>query len=98
MTDDADFPGFKSVIERWRAEYGRIRKLGGGDYWTGEKLEDEAARSKMSPYALGLADRRSMRDATERGEKWRSAPCPFEDDTAERAEYERGWNALPLQP
>ena len=97
MTDDADFPGFKSVIERWRVEYGRIRKLGGGDYWKGEKLENEAARSKMSPYALGLADHRSMREATERGDGRTSFSCPFDEGTPERAEYDRGWDAFPLR-
>lgn len=68
MTDDADFPGFKPINEQWRVEYGRIRKLGGGDYWTGCDLET-AARSKLSPYALGLADHRSMREATEVGDR-----------------------------
>lgn len=67
MTDDADFPDFKPVIEQWRAEYGRIRKPGGGGYWAGWRLEEAAARSKMSPYALGIADHRSMREAIERG-------------------------------
>lgn len=98
MTDDADFRGFKSADQQWRIEYGRIRKLGGGDYWKGEKLEDEAARSKMSPYALGLADHRSMRDAIERGDRHRPLPCPFGDGTLEKAEYNRGWDALPLHP
>ena len=97
MTNNAHFPGFKSVIEQWRVEYGRIRKLGGGDYWKGEKLEDEAARSKMSPYALGLADHRSMRDATDRGEKHKPLACPFDDGTTEKGEYDRGWDALPLR-
>ena len=36
----ADIPGFKPVIEPWRIEYGRIRKLGGGDYWAGHRLEE----------------------------------------------------------
>ena len=52
MTDDADLPDFKSAIEQWRVEYDRIRKLGGGDYWAGCRLEEAAARSDMSPYAL----------------------------------------------
>jgi hypothetical protein len=95
MTDDADFPGFKSVIERWRIEYGRIRKLGGGDYWKGQRLEDEAARSKMSPYALGLADHRSLRNALARGDRRKPVRCPFDDGTPEKAEYDRGWDALP---
>jgi hypothetical protein len=63
MTDDADLPGFKPIIEQWRIEYGRIRKLGGGDYWAGYRLEEAATRSKMSPYALGLADHRALREA-----------------------------------
>ena len=98
MTDNADFRGSKLVIERWRVEYGRIRKLGGGDYWKGEKLEDEAVRSKMSPYALGLADHRSMREAAGRGDGRTSFPCPFDEGTLERAEYDRGWDAFPLRP
>ena len=97
MTDGADFPGSKSVSERWRVEYGRIRKLGGGDYWKGQRLEDEAVRSKMSPYALGLADHRLMREATERGDERTPFPCPFDEGTPERAEYDRGWDALPLR-
>jgi hypothetical protein len=99
MMDDADIPGFKSVIEQWRIEYGQIRKLGGGDYWAGFRLEEAAARSAMSPYALGLADHRSMRDAMERGDRPRPVPCPFDDGTPEKTEYNRGWDALlPLRP
>jgi hypothetical protein len=82
----------------WRVEYSRLRKLGGGDYWKGQRLEDEAARSKMSPYALGLDDHRSMREAIERRDTNRSIPCPFDDGTPEKAEYNRGWDALPLHP
>jgi hypothetical protein len=98
MTDDTDFPDFKPVIEQWRIEYGRIRKLGGGDYWAGCRQEEAAARSEMSPYALGLADHRSMREAIERGDKRKPFPCPFADGTPEKAEYNRGWDALPLRP
>jgi hypothetical protein len=97
MTDDADSPGFKPANEQWRVEYGRIRKLGGGDYWAGCRLE-AAARSKMSPYALGFADHRSMREAIEGGDKREQFPCPFDDGTPEKAEYNRGWDALPLRP
>lgn len=96
--DDDNFPDFKPAIEQWRAEYGRIRKLGGGDYWNGQRLEDEATRSRMSPYALGLADHRLMREATERGGGQRPFPCPFDEGTPEKAEYNRGWDALPLRP
>lgn len=98
MTGDADFPDFHPVVEPWRIEYGRIRKLGGGDYWAGYRLEEVAARSEMSPYALGLADHCSMRDAGERGDKRKPFPCPFDDGTPEKAEYNRGWDALPLRP
>lgn len=98
MTDDADIPGFMPVDEQWRVEYGRIRKLGSGNYWAGCRLEEAAARSEMSPYALGLADRRSMREAIERGDKRKPFPCPFDDGTPEKAEYNRGWDALPLRP
>lgn len=97
MTDAADFPDFKPVDEQWRVEYGRIRKLGRGDYWAGCRLE-AAARSKMSPYARGLADHHSMREAIERGDKQEPSPCPFDDGTPEKAEYNRGWDALPLRP
>jgi hypothetical protein len=82
---------------QWRIEYGRIRKLGGGDYWKGERLEDEAARSTMSPYALGAADRQSWRDAKEMNAARRPIACPFADGTPEKAEYDRGWDSLPLK-
>jgi hypothetical protein len=98
MTDDADFPGFKSVDQQWRIEYGRIRKLGGGDYWAGYTLEEAATRSKMSPYALGVADHRALREAIETHETpYASNVCPFADGTLEKAEYDRGWDALPLR-
>ena len=95
MTDDDDFPDFKPVIEQWRVDYGRIRKLGGGDYWAGCRLE-AATRSEMSPYALGLADQHSRRDAIQRGQRPEPIPCPFDEGTPEKAEYNRGWDALPL--
>jgi hypothetical protein len=98
MRDDNDFPDFEPVIEQWRIEYSRIRKLGGGDYWAGYRLEDAAARSEMSPYALGFADHRSLRDAIERGDGPKPPPCPFDDGTPGKAEYNRGWDALPLRP
>jgi hypothetical protein len=92
--DDTDIPDFQPVTEQWRIDYGRIRKLGGGDYWAGHRLEEAAARSEMSPYALGLADHRSTRDAMERGDTPRPIACPFNDGTPEKAEYDRGWDAL----
>lgn len=99
MTDDADYSDFKSVIEAWRIEYGRIRKLGGGDYWAGCRLEEAAARSKMSPYALGLADRGALREAIEMHETpYTPNVCPFAVGSPEKAEYDRGWNAFPLRP
>ena len=98
MTEDDNFPAFKRVIEQWRVEYGRIRKLGGGDYWEGTRLEQAAARAEMSPYALGLADHHSMRNAIERGDRAKPIPCPFDDGTPEKAEYNRGWDTLPLRP
>lgn len=99
MTDDADFPGFKPGIEQWRVEYGRIRKLGGGDYWAGYKLEEAEARSKMSPYALGVADHRALRETIEmHGTPYAPYVCPFADGTPDKAEYDRGWDALPLRP
>lgn len=85
------------MIEQWRLEYGRIRKLGGGDYWVGCRLEKAAARLEMSPYALGLADHRSMRDGMEKGGRPRPIPCPFHDGTPEKAEYNRGWDSLPFR-
>jgi len=99
MTDDPDFSGFKPVLQQWRVEYGRIRKLGGGDYWAGYRLEEASARSKMSPYALGVADHRALREATEIHESpYTPNICPFADGTPEKAEYDRGWDALPLRP
>jgi hypothetical protein len=99
MTDDDDFPDFKPGIEQWRVEYGRIRKLGAGDYWAGYRLEEAAARSKMSPYALGFTDHRALREAIEVHETpYTSNVCPFADGTPEKAEYDRGWDALPLRP
>jgi hypothetical protein len=99
VTDDADFPDFKAAIEQWRIEYGRIRRLGGGDYWAGCRLEEAVARSKMSPYALGVADRRALREAMEMHEPpYTPSVCLFADGTSEKAEYDRGWDALPLRP
>jgi hypothetical protein len=95
MADDFDIPDFKPVDQRWQLEYSRIRKLGGGDYWEGRKLEDKAARSKMSPYALGVADHRSLREATEMHNPRPPIACPFAAGTPEKAEYDRGWNAPP---
>jgi hypothetical protein len=98
MTKDAGFSGFKPVDQQWRIEYSRIRKLGGGDYWEGCRLEDIEVRSKMSPHALGLADHHSMRGAIERGDRSKPIPCPFDEGTPEKAEYNRGWDDLPLRP
>jgi len=97
MIDEPDVPGFKPV-ERWQLEYHRIRRLGGGDYWEGCRLEEEEARAKMTPYALGLADHRSLRDAIGQHSLRPPIGCPFAAGTRERAEYERGWNALPPVP
>ena len=86
MIDDPDTPNFKPV-QRWQLEYRRLRKLGGGDYWKGHRLE---ARLKMSPYDLGRADRRD-----EIRKIGMPIVCPFADGTPEKAEYDLGWNALP---
>jgi hypothetical protein len=94
----ADIRDFKPVDQRWQLEYSRIRKLGGGDYWKGRKLEDEAARSKMSPYARGAADRRSLMAATEMHNARPPIANPFAAGTPEGAEYDRGWNSLPGVP
>jgi hypothetical protein len=94
----ADIRDFKPGDQRWQLEYSRIRKLGGGDYWKGCKLEDEGARSKMSPYALGVADHRSLMAATEMHHARPSTANPFAAGTPERAEYDRGWNSLPHVP
>ena len=56
------------------------------------RLEEAAARFEMSSYALGLGDHRSMREVTGQGR----SPCPFEDGTPEKAEYNHGWDALIL--
>jgi len=45
MIDDPDFRDFKPD-QQWRTEYGRIRKLGGGDYWEGCRLEAKEAHLK----------------------------------------------------
>jgi hypothetical protein len=89
MTDDP-----KPVPQRWQLEYSRIRKLGGGDYWKGCGLEANDARSKMTHYALGMADHRSLRDATEMHNRRPPIACPFADGTREKAEYDRGWSAF----
>ena len=87
------------VLPQWQIEYGRIRMLGGGDYWKGSRLEEAAARSKMSPYALGVADRRSLKSAIEMAHDAATPNvCPFADGTPEKTEYDRGWNSLPLRP
>jgi len=100
MTDDFDFPNFKPVGQKWREEYSRIRKLGRGDYWEGQRLEDKAAqskdksaRSKMSPFALGVADHRLLRDASETHNARPPFVRRFAEGTPDRLEYERGWNA-----
>jgi len=98
MIDDPDIPGFKPVDQRWRLEYRRIRQLGGGDYWEGCGLEMKASRSRMSPYALGVADHRSLRAATEMHNRRPPIVCPFADGTPEKAEYDRGWNAFSSAP
>ena len=86
------------VLQPWQLEYHRLRKLGGGDYWKGCGLAEQEARSKMTPYELGLADHRSLRDATEMHNRRPPIGCPFADGTREKAEYHRGWNALPSRP
>lgn len=74
-------------------------KLGGGDYWAGRGLKEATARSKMSPYLLGLADHRALREAIEvRMIPDMSNVGSFADGTPEKAEYDRGWDALPLRP
>jgi len=93
MTPDPDVPDFKPVDQRWQLEYHRIRKLGGGDYWEGCRVEAKDVRSKMSPYALGFTDHRSLRDATEMHNRRPPIVCPFANGTPEKVEYERGWNA-----
>ncbi len=97
MDNDTDTPDFKPIDQQWQTAYSRIRKLGGGDYWEGRKLEDEVARSNMSPYNLGVANHRSMRDAIEVHDTRNPVACPFADGTPEKAEYNRGWDALPLR-
>jgi hypothetical protein len=84
-------------VQEWQKEYHRLRQLGCGDYWEGCRLEAKDARSKMSPFALGVADHRSLRDGT----VLHNAPpilCPFAEGTPEKSEYDRGWDALPLRP
>jgi hypothetical protein len=90
-------PYFKPVDQRWRLEYRRIRQLGGGDYWEGCRVETRAVRSEISPYALGIADHRSLRDATQMHNP-RPPVCAFAGGTPEKAEYERGWNDFARAP
>ena len=97
MANDPDIPDFKPVDQQWQMEYGRLRKLGGGNYWEGCRLEDVIARSKMTPYALGVADHRSLREANEMHDARQPIACPFADGTPEKAEYDRGWDTLPLR-
>jgi hypothetical protein len=97
MPDDPDIPEFKPVDQQWQIEYGRLRKLGGGNYWEGCRLEDVIARSKMTPYALGVADHRSLREAKEIHDARQPIACPFADGTPEKAEYDRGWDTLSLR-
>jgi hypothetical protein len=94
MIEDPDVSGFMPV-QPWQLEYSRIRRLGGGDYWKGCRIEAQEARSKMSPYELGISDHRSLRDATETHSRRPVIVCPFPDGTPEKLEYERGWNAPP---
>ena len=85
MIDDPNVSDFKPV-QRWQLEYHRLRKLGGGDYWKGCRVD---ALLKMSLYDLGRAYRRD-----EIHNIGRPIVCPFADGTPEKAEYDRGWNAL----
>ena len=49
--------------------------------------------------ALGVADHRALREAIEIHETpYTPSICPFADGTPEKAEYDRGWDALPLRP
>jgi len=98
MIDGPDVPDFKPVDQCWQLEYHRLRKLGGGNYWQGCRLEAKEARLKMSAYELGIADHRSLREATEMHNRRPPIACPFANGTPEKAEYERGWNAILCAP
>jgi hypothetical protein len=47
MADDPDIPDFKPVDQHWQMEYGRLRKLGNGNYWEGCRLEEAAAEASL---------------------------------------------------
>jgi hypothetical protein len=46
-------------------------ELGGGGYWEGCKLEDEAVRARMSAYDLGVADHLSLQGALTQQRRYR---------------------------
>jgi hypothetical protein len=48
MADDPDIPDFKPVDQHWQMEYGRLRKLGSGNYWEGCRLEEAAAEAQLA--------------------------------------------------
>jgi hypothetical protein len=98
MTDDRDLSDFKPIGQQWQQEYHRLRKLGGGNYWEGCRLEAMEVRSKMSPFDLGVADHRSLRKATVTHNARPPFVCPFKEGTPEKVEYDRGWSAPPGRP
>jgi hypothetical protein len=85
-------------VEEWQIEYHRLRRLGGGDYWAGYEIDAVDARSKISPYALGVADHRSLTVVAALLHNAPPVQCPFADGTPEKAEYNRGWDAFPCDP
>ncbi len=76
--------------ERQR-EYRRLKKLGGGDYYAGRRIETEERRSKMSPYDLGEEDARTQKSAVEMYNARPPIQCPFLSGTPEETEYDCGW-------
>jgi hypothetical protein len=90
MASDEQFKTSQRERERQR-EYRRLKKLGGGDYLEGCRIENDERRSKMSPYDLGVGDANSHKSAVERYNGGPPDRCPFDKGTPEEAEYDHGW-------
>lgn len=90
MLSDKEFKTSYRERERQR-EYRRLKKLGGGDYWEGCRIDNDERRWKMSPYDLGVEDANLHKSAVERYNAHPPNLCPFVKGTPEEAEYDRGW-------
>ena len=90
MVSHRQFETSERARERQR-EYRRLKKLGGGDYEKGRRIENEARRPKMSPYDLGVEDADLQKYAVVRYNSRPPARCPFAKGSHEEVEYDRGW-------